>query len=168
MQTALIWDNIYTSKTQNIPHDSQKRLSKGIFWYQNLEVEGDFLWVLSVENQRERMLEPRAVAQGQKTAYHANLRRLALAKKALRICVHPAVLQPLLPPSHIPPAMFHEFLISSPALQGIPRYIWCIKNIDSRRFLSLNHTSASYYFITLNKFLSTLCTLVSSSVNMEE
>lgn len=114
------------------------------------------------------MLELRALAQGQKTVYHANLRRLALAKKAILICVHPAVVQSVLPPFHIPPAMSHEILLSSPAPQGISQYRGCMKNTDSRRFLALNCISAPYYFITLKKFLSMLCASVSPSVNMEE
>lgn len=84
----------------------------------------------------------------------------ALAKKPIPIWVHPAGLQfPLLPP-HILPLMTSEFLMSSPAPQGIPQYRWCMKNMESRRFLGLNYVSAAYYFITLNKFLSTLCALV--------
>ena len=36
-----------------------------------MKVKGDFLEVIFVCNQSERMLEPKATAQEQKTAYHA-------------------------------------------------------------------------------------------------
>lgn len=58
-----------------------------------LVVKWHFLKVISVGNQTERMFEPRARAQKQKIANHPDLQWqgqcMALAKKVIRIHVHP-------------------------------------------------------------------------------
>lgn len=69
-----LFEVTFTSVRHEIFLMMQKRLSKGIFWQQNLEVKGHFLKVISVGNQSERMFEPRSTAQKKRTANHVDFR----------------------------------------------------------------------------------------------